>query len=205
MRSTLDAEPKPPATSLARRWLARYLVLASLQSAAMRLVMPMAVSTSALRRLASASDCAGHGEAGRGPRRLARHDLGHHGDDAEDDGADQRGQPDIGMEQKADRRDRPAATADRTARSGPSPTGTIGCCRDRAAAAARRCGCRPSAAAARWSRRRARSAPRRDGCRCAPGCGRGSGRAGPAPHRARPARITSPTSVGTLRLGSTRS
>ena len=56
MRSTLDADPKPPATSLARRWLARYLVLASLQRAAMRPVMPMAVSTSALRRLVSASD-----------------------------------------------------------------------------------------------------------------------------------------------------
>ena len=56
MRSTLDADPKPPATSLARRWLARYLVLASLQSAAMRPVMPIAVSTSALRRLVSASD-----------------------------------------------------------------------------------------------------------------------------------------------------
>ena len=56
MRSTLDADPKPPPTSLARRWLARYLVLASLQSAPIRLVIPIAVRTSALRRLASASD-----------------------------------------------------------------------------------------------------------------------------------------------------
>ena len=102
MRSTLEADPKPPATSLARRWLARYLVLASLQSMAMRLVMPMAVSTSALRRLVSASDCAGRGKAGRGPRRLARHGLGQHGDDAENDGAEQRRKPDVGMEQKAD-------------------------------------------------------------------------------------------------------
>ena len=50
----------------------------SLQSAPMRPVIPIAVRTSALRRLASASDVAGHGKAGRGPRRLARHGLGQH-------------------------------------------------------------------------------------------------------------------------------
>ena len=54
MRSTLEIEPSPADTSLARPWLDMYCRLASPQRVAMRPTMPMAVSTSALRRLDSA-------------------------------------------------------------------------------------------------------------------------------------------------------
>ena len=56
IRRTLDADPNPPATSLAVCLLARYLRLASSQAAATRVVMPIAVRASALRRLVSASE-----------------------------------------------------------------------------------------------------------------------------------------------------
>ena len=64
--------------------------------------MPMAVIASALRRLASISalraDRELRGAAGRPPGLQ----FGHDGERDEDDGAGERGQADIGVEQKAD-------------------------------------------------------------------------------------------------------
>ncbi len=54
MRSTLAMAPSPPETSLARWLPARYFSLASLQRRVRRPVIPIATSTSALRRLVAA-------------------------------------------------------------------------------------------------------------------------------------------------------
>src|SRR5262249_5120669 len=54
MRNTRDADPMPPATSAARCEDAKYFALVFLHAAASRPRMPMAWSTSALRRVASA-------------------------------------------------------------------------------------------------------------------------------------------------------
>jgi hypothetical protein len=56
MRSTLEKAPKPPPTSLIRCWLSRYWRFAWPHRSPIRPTMPMAVSASALRRLASARE-----------------------------------------------------------------------------------------------------------------------------------------------------
>ena len=103
MRSTFATAPSPPATSLARWLPARYFSLASPQRLFSRPDMPIATSTSALRRLVAARSLrrAASPMASRG--RPARHEFGDQGQRHQDDGADQRGDADQPVEGEADR------------------------------------------------------------------------------------------------------
>ncbi len=103
MRSTLAIAPRPPATSLAR-WLPdRYFSLASVQRLVSRPDMPIATSTSALRRLVAARSLrrAASVMASRAGWRDMQ--FGDQRQDHENDGADQRGRAEQPVEREADR------------------------------------------------------------------------------------------------------
>ena len=103
MRSTLEIAPKPAADDRSpARWLRIYCRFASLQRAAMRPPMPMAISASALRRLASASPLRDAAASVAALVGRAHENFGQQRQRDEHDGADQRRQADQRMECEAD-------------------------------------------------------------------------------------------------------
>ena len=101
MRSTLDADPKPldvAGASLTRQILGVGIAPERRDPAR----HSHGGENFGVAAAGLGERLAGHGEGGRGPGRIARHGFGHHGDDAENDGAEQGSKPDVGMESKAD-------------------------------------------------------------------------------------------------------
>ena len=140
MRSTFEIAPRPPATSLALpAGCAIYCRLASPQRAAMRPTMPMAMSTSALRRLASARPL--RVDAASVAAWSARASGSRSSASARSGSPRRPARPGRSADGRRSRcRDRAASRADRTARPGRGRTERSGRRRDRAAAACRRCG-----------------------------------------------------------------
>jgi len=161
MRSTLETAPMPPVTSEVRCCAERCLLLVALHKVPSRRAMPMARSTSMLRRLASANAkrCAPAPPASRAGR--ARQGLGQERQRDQDDGADQRGEADPEMEDETQPEiKRHPRQVEQRARPGAREKGAQLVEIAHALQAVRPS--RGSAAAARWSRRRpARSAPHR--------------------------------------------
>ena len=206
MRSTRPAAPRPPATSWALCCCVE-IVPAELAPARQK---PLDHAHGddhfgiAAARLGQPVARRGTARPPPGPARVTASRL-EPGQDDEHERAGERGHADPEMERKADARDRAASTAGRTAPSGRRPTRTSG------SASRSRTGCWPSSCPdlQRQPDDRvvdARAKLRhRAGRRCGPAGGRARCRAAPGRRTERPPGSHRPTSVGTLRLGSTRS